>query len=366
MNSRDYCTFCPKMCHFSCPVAEAEKDEAVTPWGKQQTARLVDQAVIPLNEESARSAYKCLTCRSSQSFCEHKIIVADSLHEIRERAVASDVAPPEVMAFEQNFRRHNNPYDTDLQEKVRRFVPESFFSEDKTTLFFPTCHMSALSPSSLSDAMELFEKLRIQEVGVSNNTVQCCGYSLWVLGFRKEFEEIAAIQFHSLKKARALVVGAPECSWTFKEIYPKIGLPLPPLIYSLPEYLGGFFRFLPFRARPKTRSRFFYHDACYQGRYLRQYEEPRELLQMVAGFAPEELSWNRAESLCSGAGGGYEVIEPKFSQAITQRHQAEILKKGIKTLVSTCPKAAHRFRSLKNKIVVKDWVTFLNENMLRT
>ncbi len=111
----DYCTYCPKMCHFSCPVSGAEKNEAYTPWGKQQTAKLVEDGKIPLNEENALSAYKCLTCRGSENFCRHDIVVADSLHELREKAVLSHVAPAEIFSFLEKFKLHQNPYDRDLQ-----------------------------------------------------------------------------------------------------------------------------------------------------------------------------------------------------------------------------------------------------------
>jgi Fe-S oxidoreductase len=351
------------MCHFACPVAEAEKNEAVTPWGKQQTAKLIDQGTLPLNEENALSAYQCVTCRASESFCEHQIVVADSLHELREKAVAADVAPSEVLNFEKHFRKHNNPYGIDLQDKIRRNLPGYTFQKG-SSLFFPTCHLTALAPRALRDSLEILEKLRIEDLRFYDDSIQCCGYSLWVLGFRKEFEELAHVQYHSLKKARTLVVGSPECAWTFKEVYPRIGLSFSSFIYSLPDYLAGFLRFLPFRAKAKTETKYFYHDACYQGRYLKQYEEPREILKRLIGFRPEEFAFNRAESLCSGAGGGYDLIRPEASQAITRRHLPEILDRGVRTMVSACPKAAHRFRSLGHKIVVKDWISFLNENLL--
>jgi Fe-S oxidoreductase len=156
--SADYCTYCPKMCHFSCPVAEIEKNEAYTPWGKQQTAKLIREKSIPLNSENAFSAYKCLTCRSSQSFCDHEIVVADSLQQIREMAVESETAPDPVLQFEGKFKKHQNPYSIDLQEKLLKNVNESFCRPKKEVLFFATCHLLAQGDSFVQKTFKLFDK----------------------------------------------------------------------------------------------------------------------------------------------------------------------------------------------------------------
>jgi hypothetical protein len=36
-----YCTYCPKMCRFSCPTAAAESRETVTPWGMMRLLEMV-------------------------------------------------------------------------------------------------------------------------------------------------------------------------------------------------------------------------------------------------------------------------------------------------------------------------------------
>jgi Fe-S oxidoreductase len=364
MNSRSYCTYCPKMCHFSCPVAEAEKDEATTPWGKQQTARLIDQKVLPLNEETARAAYQCVTCRASESFCDHKIVVADSLQELREKAVSAHAAPSAVHAFAEKFKKHNNPYGLDLQEKILKKAKRSWLDPKKPGVFFPSCHTLALNPAGLTESLGLFEKLRIEDVRVFSDTIQCCGYLPWVLGLRSEFEDLVQMQFHSLRDAKWIVVGAPECAWTFREIYPRFHHPLPATVFTLPDFISGYLKHLPYRSKPRAQVHYFYHDACYLGRYLHQYDEPRQLLEMVTGFPPEEFSWNREEAVCSGAGGGYPLIFPETSRAIARRHLEEMAQKGVSTLVTGCPQAAHQFQSLKSKIVVKDLVSFIGQTLL--
>ncbi len=357
-----YCTFCPKMCHFACPVAEVEKNEAYTPWGKQQTARLVEAGQIPLDAQNAAAAYKCLTCRSSETFCAHDIVVADSLHQMREAAVERDVAPPEVYQFGRQFSLHQNPYGKDLQEKLKQLVAPEWFNSS-STVFFPSCHTLALSPHAMGDYTQLFQKLHVDNLSMMDEPLQCCGHALWVLGLKKEFQDLAHVQFNVLKRAESIVVGSPECAWTLKEVYPQLGFKFSGNVFTLPEFVGEYFKHVPYRVKHKTRVRYFYHDSCYMGRYLGQYDLPRRLLEMVTGFPPEEFSWNRSESVCSGGGGGYSLTSPDMAKEIPKRHLQEMQEKGVKLLITSCSKSAQQFKQLGENLVVKDLVAFLNESL---
>lgn len=359
--SRKYCSYCPKMCHFSCPVAQVEKNEAYSPGIKQETAKLISEKKIPLNQDHALSSYKCLTCRSSEKYCDHGIVVADSLQEIREKAVVAHAAPPEVFMFEKKFRKHNNPYGIDLLKKIKATVPEKWFDPKKPDVFFPTCHQVGLNSHALGDYTHLFEKLKIKSLQFCADEIQCCGYSLWVLGFKEEFEELANIQYQNLKNARKIIVGSPECAWAMKELYPKIGLKFSGQVMSVFEYVSDRLQDTPYKAKREASQKYMYHDACYMGRYLGQYEEPRQLLEMITGVEVGEFRCNRGDSLCSGAGGGYALHSPGPAQELAKNHLGEMKEKGVKVLITACPQAAEHFKSLGENIIVKDLVSFLGE-----
>lgn len=351
------------MCHFSCPVAETEKNEAYTPWGKQQTAKLIREEKIPLNAENALSAYKCLTCRSSTRFCDHEIVVADSLQQIREKAVENKVAPDSVQKFEEKFRKQNNPYEVDLQARVLKVLPPDLKKNKGEVLFFPTCHLAS-SEDLLKKTFSLFKKLKVDFLKVFDDSIQCCGYSLSVLGFKKEFQELAEIQYHALKSAKTIVVGSPECAWSLKEVYPSIGLNLKSEILTLPEFVAGRLKGFAFHSKAETKQKYFYHDSCYMGRYLGQYEAPREILEMITGFAPQEFSCNKEKGLCSGAGGGYPIISPEAANKIPEEHFKEMKEKEVKTIVTACPQAYSHFKKTGKEIVVKDFISFIEESLL--
>lgn len=362
---RNFCSFCPKMCHFSCPVAEEEKDETLTPWGKQQNAKLISEKIVPFNTQTALPAFKCVSCKISESFCEHEIPVVDSLQEMRELSVANHTAPAEIFKFRDQFKKFSNPYGKDLEEKLDKIIEAtSFGKEESSTLFFPSCHLTALIPDALQVYFELFKKLGITNVKVFNENIQCCGFSLWNAGFKEDFKDLAEVQWNALRHADKIIAGSPECAWALKHLYAEQGFKLKAQVFTLSEFLAAYIKNTPFKAKAKTPIKYFYHDSCYQGRYLQQYNEAREILEMVTGFEPCEFSWNKKESLCSGAGGTYSIVEPEHASHIPSRHLQEMLDRDVKILVSSCPKSVQHFKQAMPGMIVKDLVSFLAENIL--
>ena len=56
------CVFCPKLCRFGCPVAEAEARETVTPWGLMTLADDVRRGRRPLDAAAADVWARCTGC----------------------------------------------------------------------------------------------------------------------------------------------------------------------------------------------------------------------------------------------------------------------------------------------------------------
>ena len=66
-----YCSFCPKLCRFCCPTAEAEHRETVTPWGKMTLAGMVLANRLAPGPEQGEIFYHCLGCLHCRAHCRH-------------------------------------------------------------------------------------------------------------------------------------------------------------------------------------------------------------------------------------------------------------------------------------------------------
>ena len=79
-----------------------------------------------------------------------------------------------------------------------------------------------------------------------------------------------------------------------------------------------------------------YHDPCYLGRYARQTEEPRALLERVGATVIEPVR-NKTNPFCCGAGGGLLFEEHEEGKRISQERFEQLQATGAETIVMSCP-----------------------------
>ena len=71
----EYCTFCPKMCRFACPVVNVTANETYQPWGRQTLLHMVREGNLPFNREVAFSMYQCANCMLCREYCDYLVEV---------------------------------------------------------------------------------------------------------------------------------------------------------------------------------------------------------------------------------------------------------------------------------------------------
>lgn len=329
------CSFCPKLCRYACPVADADQNEAVTPWGKMTAMKKVEDKELPMTPETMALAYKCTNCRASEHACELSNPVAPSLNAYRVRAFRADMAPAGVTASCKTFRKHNNPYDRDLLKALqKKFSPGKFASEG--TVYFPGCTEIMEDPRTIEKTLDLLN------IPLYPEPIQCCGYPLFAAGDWQDFTDLAEVNSHALNNYDRIVTGAPMCLYTMETLYRSAGHrvrakfehvvernpPIPPLKKGGPK--GGF--------------SVAYHDPCYLGRYRKIYDEPRRLIEQVSGKPPVEFLLNRENSYCCGGGGLLPVSSPETADTITKNRIAQFRETGAELLVTSCPTCVQRFR----------------------
>lgn len=357
----DYCTYCPRLCQAVCPVAMVDANETHSPWGLMQTMNLLRKGEIPFSAEAAALSYQCTTCRACLALCEHGNNVPDVLHEVRKLAVAGEIAPPEVSGFLSKFHRHNNPFSRDLLHKLKNIVPSRYFEPNFQVVYFPSCTTIAKCPDTIRDTFELFEKLKINFVGLYPETIQCCGYPLISCGLEDDFIDVAEINFHALKKYKLVISGSPACVYTLRETYKKYAFGLGARVVTINQFLEPYLQNINYRLKKGIRTRLMYHDPCYLSRYLKEVDLPREMIAHVSGYQPLEFSDNGHHCACSGQGGCYSVVSKENSDAIAKRRLEEVYEENIQTVVTQCPSCVHKFRKNSRHLIIKDLVSYLND-----
>lgn len=360
----DYCTYCPKMCRFSCPVSEVTKDETHTPWGKMEMAHWILGKTLPMSQETAAPLYQCTNCLHCQIYCEHGNDVPEALREVREHAVTDYAAPPGVFTVGKNFSKHNNPYGTHLYENYRLPSLKHWKNPKSKILFFPSCHTIKFFPDRLETYRELFQKLNVPNINLVKGAIPCCGEPLRALGFRHEFCEVAEVHYFSFKTYEYLLTDDAECCFSMADHYRQDGFDLGERVLHLLKFLEPYFFHSNYRTLGKIKRRFAFYDPPFLSRHLGLSELPRKILTHITGYEPLNLSMAREDTLSSGTEGGYEWVYPDQAQALSRRILDEIEGRRIKTLVTASAKAETLFKEIANSIEIVDIFEFLNDQIL--
>jgi Fe-S oxidoreductase len=93
----DFCTWCPRLCHFACPSAHGDASEASTAWGLMSLAHHVGARELPLDASIARQFYHCASCGRCGAFCAHDHDVPSAMALARSEAHAAGLVPEEVV-----------------------------------------------------------------------------------------------------------------------------------------------------------------------------------------------------------------------------------------------------------------------------
>lgn len=358
----DYCTYCPKMCRFSCPVSETTKHESHTPWGKMQLAGMLLSGKMPWSRDEASILYQCTSCARCQNYCEHDNQVAPALWEARAVAVDHHVAPESVMGLGKNFDRFGNPY-------AKRLRPPSL-SEDFPTapheaavVFFPSCHTLRYYPERLKVYAQLFRKLGIREVKIVEENLLCCGAPLSTLGWAKKFAEAHEIHYHTLKSASWVVSDEAECASTLQApVDGRLNKSLK--VMHLLEFLAPYLKASNYQTRPQTPARLVFHDGSFLARGLALAPLARQVLEAMTGLEPMNLALSGKDTWGSGAEGGYAWVDAKHSEKISKQVLSELEGRRLKHLITASPQAEAQFKRLTKRLQIQDLFEFLNEQIL--
>ena len=214
-------------------------------------------------------------------------------------------------------------------------------------------------PENVIDTFGLFETLEIDFVAASPKAAFCCGYPLHAAGYRDRFRALAVKSYEELRRYKTILTGCPACAYTFKVEYANLGLDLGRKVEHISEFLlarQDRLRGILTRKFPRVVQ---YHDPCYLGRYLGQYEPPRNLLRLACREQIREFSWKKDQSYCCGGGGAFGAAHPEEALKIAEQRVREFQESFAEVLVSVCPSCQRQFQKVLGGAKVMDLVNLL-------
>ena len=355
----EYCTTCPKLCRFACPVANAEYRESTTPWGKVSMLYYLTREYAPHTSENYDLMYHCTTCLACREFCEHKISVPDLLIMGRNMAYDKSRHHRGLDRTLKNIKKYGSVFGEDLRERLSSEFDPIYFSRSIKVLLFVGCVYTRHQFDTIKKAIFILERLGIDYAGIYNREQFCCGLPLYSFGFLSEFSEYAEMVKKNLSGIKKVIALCPSCTYTLKSIYPQFDNAIRAEVLTFSEFILPFIK-NGLRDLKKICEHYAYHDPCYMSRYLNQTEEPRELLKSTGGIL-SELLWNRKNSICCGAGGMHKATNPDTTRDIAARRLEEFKASGAKKLVTSCPTCLKTFKDTDPYLPVVDIIEVVYE-----
>lgn len=304
--------------------------------------------VVPLIGNAAEGTvaedaiWSCTSCGACMEVCPVFIEQMPKILLMRRHLVEMEAKfPEELINFFESSEQRSNPWGIAPAERTKwsANIEVKPFSEETEYLFFVGCagafdsrnKQVTLAIASILDAAGI-------SWGVLGKDEKCCGDSLRRLGNEFVFDRMARenVKTFQEKKVKKVITQCPHCFSTLKNDYRQYGIELEVIHHS--ELIQQFI------AQGKLKldaaadlGKVVVHDSCYLGRHNDVYEAPRQVIKAATGTAPAEMTRNRQNSFCCGAGGGRMWMEENLGTRINLARVEEALQEDPKTVCTSCP-----------------------------
>lgn len=308
-----YCTYCPKMCRFTCPAASAESRETVTPWGMMRLLELARDGSVALDQDVADAFYHCTGCRRCQTFCAHGNDVPQALWKARAWAAEEGFLPPALEKMRENFDTNHSPYNAPQAP-----IDLSPFDAEASIGFWPDCATIRYRPHTIGAIGRLIVRATGRKVRLiqlpSGGPTPCCGFPLSAAGIKSP-ETIREERWPSLHGLDFVWTDCPAlAAWNHQES----SWPLPPRQDD--PSMGHIFELLASRLdelgrpeKPLNLADTVLHESCFITRQINALGPVHKILEYICTTPPSKMAYNGQESPCCGGRVQYRMLEPEAS-----------------------------------------------------
>ena len=345
----DACTECGR-CTAACPAAAAGKPlspkrvildlrDAIRADGANAGPLAGD--VVP-----AEALWACTTCRACEEACPVGIEHVPTIIGLRQNLAMEQVSMPAGVAETvTSLEAREHPFRgasasrTDWMEGL--VVPQLDSIEDAAGLdvvYWIGC-AAAFDERAQQIARALVRVLLHAGVrfAVLASAERCNGDVARRTGNEFHYDMLANANVEMLNGAGVtrILTHCPHCLQQLRHEYRAFGGRYEVAHHS--ELVSGLIEEGRVRLTPGAHERITFHDPCYLGRYNREFDAPRRVLDALH-VERVEMPRSRGESFCCGAGGGHAFYEDADGgEKINSIRAREAAATGATTVVTGCP-----------------------------
>lgn len=336
--------------------------------GKMQIIRSLWQGKLDLSKDMAEVIYQCPTCGACSKTCAYEIKSVDFYEALRAELVDAGCGLEAHVPMNQAMVELLNPYGRDNKQKKEWLNKLDFKVKDATKeqagiLYFVGC-TAALTPDIQAVAIntaKVLNKLGIDFAVLGEQEV-CCGSVAMRTGDLKAFVSVSGKNVNLFKSsgAKTIITSCAGCYRTLKVDYAAQMEELGIEVLHTIEFLHKIIKEKNIKLK-NLGIIATYHDPCHTGRHTGVYEEPREILKMMATLT--EMKTIKDNAKCCGSGGGVKKGFPELALEISKSRIQEAEETGAEYLVSICPFCyrglSDAIKALNSKIKMVDLLELL-------
>ena len=237
----------------------------------------------------------CLTCGLCLEVCPHQIDFPEFIRRTRAN----------LGIDEENYAHHNifnllQLFMVEMTSSGMKFEYEGHLDLKSDTAYFPGC--IDLFDKFLDLKETNFHQIGQSAINVMNKTglkpnllsLKCCGHDAYWTGDERVYEQVRDYNTEIIKKSgiKKLIVSCAECYYTFDKLYDLENVE----IQHITQYIDENKDKLRFNGE---KNEITYHDACRLGRYMKEYDSPRSVIE-ATGMEIKELPQNKQFAKCCG------------------------------------------------------------------
>jgi Fe-S oxidoreductase/nitrate reductase gamma subunit len=294
--------------------------------------------------------FLCSTCAACEEECPARLTPLQLVNQIRSTIIEDGTnVPPDVAEALEFLGKYQNPWQ---QQPAKRLdwagdleVPEFDPESEGQLLYFVGCTSAAdLRARAIPQALAgLLDRAGVA-YGVLGPDEPCCGDVARRLGEMGLFEMLVEDNADLLAELNPnrIVTSSPHCAYTMTSDYPPLAAKLAPEAKLPPvsHYSQALDKLIAegrLALTGRLAAKATYHDPCYLGRRLGEYDAPRRVLESIDGLKLVEMDDNRSRSVCCGGGGGRMWVEPAGETSMAVRRATQAAATGANLLVTACP-----------------------------
>lgn len=294
--------------------------------------------------------WDCTMCGACVEQCPVDIEHVDRIANLRRYQVLMESAfPRDLAAPLKSMQTKGNPYGRpararlDWAKKLDFDVPvigqDIEDASEVDYLFWVGC-AGAYDDKQKKTTAAVAELLHTAGVSfaVLGGGESCTGDPARRAGNEALFQLLASAAIETLNEAKAqrIIVTCAHCFNTIANEFPQLNGHFEVIHHT--QILNRLVREGTLKpVAPEEAQKITYHDPCFLGRHNRVFEAPRELLGGIPGVELTEMSLNRENAMCCGAGGARAWMEETQGERISTVRMSQAEATGAHTIATACP-----------------------------